>query len=394
MRTSGLCWLAAVVLLAGCGKKPHQEIGAELRWAAWNGDLGQVQTLIAKGIPVNTQNGTGRTPLHDAACNGHKEVVEILVRCGATIDAMDQKGRTPVTEAMENNRRAVVEYLVGQGAAVNLCVAAYLGDAARVKGLIEAGADVNAKDSNTWTPLHYAASRGHLEVARVLITARADLNAKGDSRSFVQEFDSGTPLHLAVRGDHAELVGLLMDKGANPEVRDKYGRTPLERAIVNGRLALVRLLIAKGANPNARAKEDHFGSGTPLGIAINCGYVDIAETLIIGGADVNARDESGWTPLHVAVTGSYDPALEAAVPMKPPDLAEAQAVWDRYRALSEKAHAVLVVRMLQVLTAHGADVTAKDKESITALHCAAYHGLRDAVELLIAGGRGQRQDDA
>jgi ankyrin repeat protein len=376
-----VCGILVVALVVGaCHKRPYRNVRADLDWAAWNGNLAEVQALIARGASVN--GGA----LHTAAAQGHKEVVELLVRCGARVDGINSKGRTPAIAAMQEDHRAIVEYLVGEGAVVNLHLAAYLGDVDKVKSLIDAGADVNAKDSNTWTPLLYAGSGGHWEVARALITAGADLNAKADGRSFARQFDCGTVLHCAVRGGHAELAELLLDRGVDREVRDKYGETPLEWAVRNGRLAMVQLLIAKGANPNSRAKENYFCSGTPLGIAIDHGYADIADALIVGGADVNARDEAGWTSLHVAVTSYYQPALEAAVPMKPPELSDAQTYRDQYNAMSKRTYAALVVQMTRVLIGHGAEVSAKDEEGITPLHCASYHGLRDAMQLLIAKG--------
>jgi len=119
--------MAAVVLLAGCGKRPRRNAKADLNWAAWNGNLAEVQALIARGANVN--GGA----LHTAAARGHKEVVEVLVRCGASVDRINSKGQTPAIAAMQEDHKAIVEYLVGEGAVVNLHLAAYLGDAAKVK---------------------------------------------------------------------------------------------------------------------------------------------------------------------------------------------------------------------------------------------------------------------
>jgi hypothetical protein len=69
MRASGWYWLiAAAVLLTGCHRRPYREdAAAQLRRAAWRGDLGQVQTLIAEGAPVNAKDSSGSTALHEAA---------------------------------------------------------------------------------------------------------------------------------------------------------------------------------------------------------------------------------------------------------------------------------------------------------------------------------------
>ena len=149
MRAKGLiCGILAVVIVAGGCKKKYRDPTTDLHRAAGQGNLQQVQTLIAHGSSINAGDAEGRTPLHIAAQGGHKEVAEVLLRCGASIDSLDQRGRTPAMVAMEQNHRPVVEYLVHAGAAVNLHLAAYLGDAARVKGLIAGGADVNAKGQN------------------------------------------------------------------------------------------------------------------------------------------------------------------------------------------------------------------------------------------------------
>lgn len=380
MRTSGLCWLAAVVvLLAGCGRKPGRNVAEDLHRAASSGDLGQVQSLIARGISADARGWDDGMALHDAARSGHEEVAEVLIRCGACIDSVDNQGRTPVSVAMERDCRAVVEYLVRAGAAVNLHVAAYLGDTVTVQSLIDSGADVTAKDRNGCTPLHYAASYGYRDVAKLLIAAAANLNDTAEGKVRQRDYVSGA-LFSAIREGHEDMAELLIDSGVPIAVQGDTQETPLYWAAQYGRLRAVKLLLAKGASINASTREGR----TPLGTAIEHGYIGIVETLIAAGADVNVRDKSGRTLLMEAVMSYCEPAVEAAVHARYGDSGPGRdAAFD---AFARGIQNPLVARMVALLVAHGADVNEKDEIGMTPLHHAAERGLKEAVEYLLAKG--------
>ena len=96
------------------------------------------------------------------------------------------------------------------------------------RALIEAGADVNAKEDDGWTPLHHCAQKGHLEVVRVLIEKGADVNAKED--------DGRTPLHLSASKGHPEVARALIEKGADVNAKNDDGETPLHTCALNGLL--------------------------------------------------------------------------------------------------------------------------------------------------------------
>jgi ankyrin repeat protein len=413
MRASGLCWLTAavVLLLAGCDKNTRHNATTDLHRAAEQGDLQQVQMLIIRGAHVNARDDRRRTPLHLAAENGHKEVAEVLVHCGAQVDSEDELGRTPADIAMARNYRAVVEYLIGEGAIVTLPLATYLGDVAKVKSLIEAGADVNAGVGTAWTALHYAARYNQRAVAELLIAggARVDSSTKEGTTPLHTAAEEGelgmvqflltqganinardsqgaTPLYVALRREHVDMVELLASSGADVNARPVYEDTALCYAAGHGLVDVVKLLLAKGANANARIAENRFRGGLPLEIAIEGGYVDIVEALVSGGADVNRKDEFGWPLLHIAITSHCQSGAEAALLSERPGVGAARADWDRYGASIDRVRRTLAAQMVRLLIAHGADIEARDKEGLTPLHCAAYQGHREIVEFLLAAG--------
>lgn len=88
--------------------------------------------------------------------------------------------------------------------------AAYAGNIAEVRRLLEQGYDVNLKDRAQATPLHYAASGGHLELADMLLNLGANVNAEGHM--------GYTPLHLAYFNGHLLVITKLLSNGADPEI--------------------------------------------------------------------------------------------------------------------------------------------------------------------------------
>jgi len=127
-----------------------------------------------------------------------------------------------------------------------------VGDAAAVVALLFAGASVDAKDYDGWTPLHYAAYYVNADVTRVLLEAGASVDLK-DSTGW-------TPLHLAAFRGHADLAKTLIGAGANVDARTNLKNTPLHIVADNGHPDIAKLLLKAGANFNA---ENHLGY-TPL----------------------------------------------------------------------------------------------------------------------------------
>ena len=154
--------------------------------------------------------------------------------------------------------------------------AAMRGDQGSVRVLLQQGADVNAAQGDGMTALHWAAERGDLEMARMLIYAGAGLDA-------VTRMAEYTPLHLASRAGHGGVVRALLEAGSDAAAPTASGgATPLHLAAAAGDAEAVSALVEHGADVNAR--EERAGQ-TPLIFAAAQNRVEAIRALIAGGAD-------------------------------------------------------------------------------------------------------------
>jgi ankyrin repeat protein len=215
--------------------------------------------------------------------------------------------------------------------------AARRGDLKKVKALLAADPTlVSSKDKEGNTPLHIAALHGETAVAAALLDAGADVNAKNNSGAFtpgdlwgffnayksnhtnpqallsVQGLDAKdmkngyTPLDLALFAfKHKDLLQLLVAKGADVNAQASSGATPLFWAVLWNQKEDADFLLSKGANINAA---DAYGE-TILDCAMDMDNDKIVEFLVNKGADVNAVDQSGKRPLTYALgMTSHKPA--------------------------------------------------------------------------------------
>jgi ankyrin repeat protein len=155
--------------------------------------------------------------------------------------------------------------------------AAKRGDVAAVRSLLEDGADPNAAQGDGLSALHLAAQEGNLEIAKLLIDARANVEAETRIGAY-------TPLHLASGGGHTPVVGALLDAGANTgAVSSTTGATALHLAAkaLNGE-GVIKLLLKKGALVDARESQ---GGQTALMLAASYGRIASVRELLSHGAD-------------------------------------------------------------------------------------------------------------
>ena len=148
---------------------------------------------------------------------------------------------------------------------------------------------IDLQDKKGRTPLSYAAQYGKAEVVKLLLARGADTS--------LEDNNSRTPLSYAAENGKVEVVKLLLVHGADTSLEDNLGRTPLSYAADNRKVEVVKLLLAHGADTSL---EDNLGR-TLLSYAAWYGKVEVVKLLLAHGADPSLKDNNGQTPLSYAV---------------------------------------------------------------------------------------------
>ena len=144
------------------------------------------------------------------------------------------------------------------------------------------------------TPLTEAAAAGDRPAVVRLLAAGADPNGLDGSGT--------SPLIHAVREGHVRLIGILIDRGADPDLPDRgRGWPPVQHAVHMKNMDAVRALLNAGADPNARSA----GGGTPLMMAAGYGFSRITRLLLERGADPRLESPSGGVALGNAMVGAF-----------------------------------------------------------------------------------------
>jgi ankyrin repeat protein len=262
--------MIASALFFGCATT-----GMNINEAASGNDVAAVQAFLTAGRDVNTLGIFGTTPLYMAAQGGNVQMVKLLLDHGAKIDAMAM-GVTPLTIAIWRGYTEVVRVLVSRGANVNIVSSwkhkftpiiycgAY-GNAEITKMLIDAGADINARDAKGKSAADWATEYKKFEVLALLRKAGAPASYTGDAKNDIV---------MAVLSDDREKVRTLIEGGIDPNTKTKSGKSLLEYAVENK-------------------------------------WSDVVELLIKHGANTTSKDRDGWTVLMKATLGNQDEMILA-----------------------------------------------------------------------------------
>ena len=242
-----------------------------LRAAAESGDVAAAKAQLAlpdmtlKLIDAVDNGYFGGTALSFAAEGGHDAIVEALLAAGASPGLPDRSGYSP------------------------LHLAARHGHTACVARLLKGGAPPDARDGQKQTPLHLAANLGQTAATELLLEHGASVDAVGgEART--------TALWRAIELEHTTLALSLIAARADPTVCDAVHReTPLHLAARDGHANVVAALLGKGTGAAVDAKD--WMRSTPLHLATNA---SIASLLLRAGADPGSRGAGGLTPAEAA----------------------------------------------------------------------------------------------
>lgn len=214
---------------------------------------------------ANVVNEKANLQLLDAARSGNIQQVNEALEAGASLDFRDYNQYTPLHIAAQSGKIKVID------------------------ALIDAKADTEARQTNLqWTSLHYASYYGYIEAVKALILGKADIEARTDIKN--------TPLFLAASNGGTKIVNELILAKADVDARDNNQFTPLHMAAKIGHIEVVKLLILAKATIDAK----NINNQTPLQLAAKNSGAQIVNELILSKSHIDARDNYRWTALHYA----------------------------------------------------------------------------------------------
>jgi ankyrin repeat protein len=417
---------------------------APLHYAARDGNIALVTHLLNKNADINVKNASGTTPLHEAARAGHINVMKKLIAKGANINIQDAKGNSVLHTAIpwQVQKEAVILLLDG-GANPNLRdehgdsplhIAITLNhNVDIVRTLLEGGADVSIHNMAGKTPLYLAVEKNRSAYVPLLIKYKSDIFAADNdgvtpfekalkeespvlevmiTEESVLQSDSGgnTALHIAVKtGANEKIIGLILDRRALVNTRNKEGDTSLHLAVRLNLKESGELLLSRGADifaPNGRSESPiYLTFYAPGGVRewmLNAMTLETRDGLgnsalhyvaqwrldpyisymVQKGANPDAANATGETPLFVAVKINSPSTIRALISAK------ASINW-RDSLGNTALHASVrwnAAQSAQTLCESGIDINAHALTGKTSLHDAVRLGILEVETILIKAG--------
>lgn len=384
---AGALSLLLAVTLSANGDDVPIAAAAEAR------QIENVRTLLKQGADVNAAQADGMTALHWAAWHGDVPLATMLLTAGANVRATTRIGDyTPLHLASQRGQAQVMNALIGAGSDVSartgtgatpLLFAARAGDVEGISRLIAAGADVNARENaHGQTALMIAAGLDRAEVVTLLMARSADAaltSTSVDLRALT------APSDAAGRRPQAEgnaVPGLTRPYTYNELIGAQGGLTALHFAARQGSTRAARALMAGGANVHAPSPADR---STPLLVAIINGHFDLAAEMIEHGADPNATNEAGVSPLYAIINVQWAPI--AAYPQPRAHLQQTRSHLDMLKLVLERgADPNVRINRKVWFSSYNFDQSSVDEAGATPFWRAAYASDVDAMKLLVRYG--------
>jgi ankyrin repeat protein len=308
-----------------------------------------IEIYERKGDVVAARGYTA-TFLPDGIRNGGrtwKNANRMLLDNGFRLEKMDQTSKSQALRwAATEGHENVVRVLIGKDSGIREIV--------------------DVKDRVGKTALHLASLYGHHSVCSLLLENGADVEMRAAC--------SMTSIHLAACQGHEQTVKILLDHGAAIERTTHSGETALHWAVKNGHLNVINLLLARGANIEA----SDYGKSRALHMACAAGQTAVVRLLLEHRADVKAGDVEGGTPLHWASWHGHEHNVQLLLEHDADIEARGVAGGTPLRGAAMHGH----FNIVRILLDQGANTEVRNASGKTALDEAAKRGHRDVVHLL------------
>ena len=336
-----------------------------------NGEL-----LISRGADIFAPNSAGESPLYLAFSSAGNPRYWLINP--QTVRAKDGLGNSVLHYLAQWKLDAHIPFVIESGVSTEtvnatgetpLFAAVKFDGTSTIRTLLDAKANLNARDSLGNSALHAAVRWNAANSAAVLLDAGIDINA--------HSLSGKTPLHDSVRLGISDLETLLIEKGAGLEVRDSEGNTPFMEAVMAGYVRSIDRLAEHGADPMTR----NIRGDTPLHIAVAGERSDLVNPLLHMGVSIHARNTRSRTPFQLAlhISSRMVSVLLTKDRINNPDDFGNSAL---HIALQEKVPA----NILRVIIDQGCRLTAVDSNGRTPLRCAIDAGMWENAKLLADSG--------